>query len=176
MNRSRKILTLVIACYLGSVSVAHAVQQNLIEFSKLSTSDTLFDASTLGFFSNFEYQQDYVLYAGVELALFQEKTMTDGEMTTRVVMGMRGLGVFSPYAEIGVGLLDLLFRNKNQDTSNCTDQQQCDPDLHFRVGLRISVAEGVGIGLFHEDVHFGDFQDKLTGSHSYTGTSINVQF
>ena len=164
----------VLACMLLPVAPAYS-QKSFIEYSMLSTSDTLHKVNTLGFYNVFSHKRNYSYYAGLDFALFEPKDALDNELDPRIVIGISGVDTIAPYAEVGIGLYDTLFRGK-EDSQSCSDENDCEPDVHFRVGLRIRAINNVSFGVFYEGVSFGDFQDRLSGAHSYTGTSISVKF
>ncbi len=149
--------------------------KSFIEYSKLVSSDTLHDMNGLGFYTIFKHAADHQYYAGIDIALFQVSSLVDSEIATRVLIGVSGTGTFSPYAEIGTGLFDLLFPGNN-NSNNCDQQRSCKPDIHFRAGLRLNLTSHVTLGVFYEGVRFGEFQDTLNGSHGYTGVTVGVRY
>jgi len=167
-------LIVLVACLLLPAR-AWSVDKSFIEYSLLSSSDTLRNVNVLGFYTIFNYQRNYAYYGGLEFALFEPETATDSELVTRVSIGIGGLNTFAPYAEIGIGLFDFLFRS-NDSQQRCDEELDCDPDFHFRAGMRVRVSNHVAFGLFYEGVSFGDFEDELSGSHGYIGTSIGIKF
>jgi opacity protein-like surface antigen len=167
-------LTLLLSCF-GFAPTSLALS-SLIEFSKRSSSDTLRDVSALGFYSFYTPQHDYALYAGIELAQFEPISPDESDTTTRVKMGISGISTFAPYAEVGTSLFDFLFNASNKDTDPCTEEKNCNPDYLYRVGLRINLESRLSLGLFYEGISFGDFQEKLTGTHNYTGATLGVRF
>ena len=154
---------------------AFGVDKSFIEYSLLSSSDTLRNVNVLGFYTVFNYQRNYAYYGGLEFALFEQETAIESELVARVTIGIGGLNSFAPYAEIGIGLFDFLFRS-NDTQQRCDEELDCDPDIHFRAGMRVRVSNQVSLGLFYEGVSFGDFEDELSGSHGYIGSSIGIRF
>ena len=151
------------------------MDKSFLEYSLLSSSDTLHKSNVLGFYSVFKVERNYAYYGGLDFALFEQETATDSELVSRVTIGIGGLNNFAPYAEVGIGLFDFLFRS-NDTQQRCDEELDCDPDIHFRAGMRVRVANHVAIGLFYEGVSFGDFKDELSDSHGYIGSSIAISF
>lgn len=147
---------------------------SFIEYSKMAHSSTLSDVNTLGFYTIFDHQQYVQSYAGIDLALFEIGSATNSHMSTRVLIGISGVGTIAPYADIGTGLLDILFRGNS--SQNCDQQNNCEPDFYFRAGVRANVTQHIAIGVFYEGVRFGNTQTELTGSHGYTGVNIGVRY
>ena len=152
---------------------AHSAN-SFIEYSKMTHSSTLGDVNTLGFYTIFDHEQYVQSYAGIDLALFEIGAATNSHMSTRVLVGISGVGAIAPYADIGTGLLDILFRGNS--SQNCDQQNNCDPDFYFRAGVRANVSQHITIGVFYEGVRFGNTQTELTGSHGYTGVNIGVRY
>jgi hypothetical protein len=148
---------------------------SFIEYSKMVRSDTLRDVNTLGFYTIFEHDRYIQYYAGIDLAMFEPDTAINSHLATRVTIGISGYGTFAPYADIGTGLFDLLFRGNNT-TQACDQENNCEPDFYFRAGLRANVSQHIAIGVFYEGVRFGTLQTDLTGSHGYTGVNIGVRY
>jgi opacity protein-like surface antigen len=155
-------------------SQAHCAR-SMIEYSKMLRSDTLRDVNTLGFYTIFGQDRYAQYYLGIDLALFEPETATDSHFAARVAIGISGTGKFAPYADIGTGLADILFRG-NDGSQSCNEQNSCEPDFYFRAGLRIAITYHVHIGAFYEGVRFGDLQNELSGSHGYTGVNIGVRY
>jgi hypothetical protein len=148
---------------------------SFIEYSKMTHSSTLGDVNTLGFYTIFDHQQYVQSYVGIDLALFEIGAATNSHMSTRVLIGISGVGPIAPYADIGTGLLDVLFGGNN-NSQDCNQQNNCDPDFYFRAGVRANVSQHIAIGVFYEGVRFGNTQTDLTGSHGYTGVNIGVRY
>lgn len=149
--------------------------KSFIEYSKLARSDTLRDVNALGFYTIFSQARDHQLYLGLEIALFEPDAVLESEIATHFIMGIAGTGTFAPYAEVGVGLFDFL-ANGNDTAQVCNEERNCEPNFVFRAGVRVMVSEYVAIGAFYQGVNFGDYQDRLVGSHGYTGVNIGVWY
>jgi len=148
---------------------------NIIEYSKLLRSDTLRDVNTLGFYTVFAEDRLVQYYLGIDLALYEPETAIDSHLATGVAIGISGIGRFAPYADIGTGLFDILFRG-NDGSQSCGEQNNCEPDFYFRAGLRVAVTNHVSVGVFYQGVRFGDLQSELSGSHGYSGANIGVRY
>lgn len=148
---------------------------SFIEYSKMTHSSTLGDVNTLGFYTIFDHERYVQSYAGIDLALFEIGSATNSHLSTRILIGISGVGSIAPYADIGTGLLDVLFGGNN-NSQDCNQQNNCDPDFYFRAGVRANVTNHIAIGVFYEGVRFGNTQTELTGSHGYTGVNIGVRY
>ena len=168
------LIYVLLACLLLPAQAYCA--NSFIEYSRMSQSDTLRNVNTLGFYTIFKRETDHQYYAGIDLALFEPETATDNHMATRVTMGISGVSTVAPYAEIGVGLFDLLVRGNDSAQTCNSEQRSCNPDFYFRAGLRMNMTNHLAIGVFYEGVSFGDFEDELVGSHGYSGVNIGVRY
>jgi hypothetical protein len=168
------IAACLLAIFLSATPQAYGAQ-SFIEYSKMLRSDTLRDVNTLGFYTIFSQDSLLQYYLGIDLALFEPETAIDSHLATRITIGISGVGTIAPYADIGTGLFDILFRG-NDSSQSCNEQNDCQPDFYFRAGLRFKVSNHIAIGAFYEGVRFGDLQNELTGSHGYTGVNIGVRY
>jgi len=159
----------------GLLFASQAYSANsFIEYSKMTHSSTLRDVNTLGFYTIFDREHYVQSYAGIDLALFEIGDVSNSHISTRLLIGISGVGTIAPYADIGTGLLDILFGGNN--SQDCNQDNNCDPDFYFRAGVRANITNHVSIGVFYEGVRFGNTQTELTGSHGYTGVNIGVRY
>jgi len=160
-----------------SSSQATASQGSGIEISKSNRSETLGEIHTFGVYSSLAGNSRSNLYAGMQLLTLDNNDINETDSTLKVFLGQSFGKNFSPYYEVGTdfyGFLTLL--NNDNETKNCTDEQQCAIDVFFRIGLRIKIGKNLVAGIFHENIDFGAFHKNLSGEHRYVGSSLGFNF
>ena len=187
MNPGQKIIQTNYYCIISVImmlgftitSSNHAVasQDGGIEISKSNRSETLGEIHTFGVYSSLAGNSRSKLYAGMQLITLDNNDINESDSTLKVFIGQSFGKNFSPFYEVGTdfyGFLTLL--NNDNETHNCTDEQQCAIDFFFRIGIRIKAGKNLVVGVFHENIDFGDFHKNLSGEHRYVGSSIGFRF
>ncbi len=171
-------LLLVLLIFTGSYEYALARnEKSFIELTKSHHSETLNNVYSFGLYSPVTNKSKIRFYAGMQFMEFEQQIPGEDSSVIKVLIGQTFGQTFLPFYEIGTDLFGLLsLFNNNNETKACTDDQQCAIDVYFRIGLRINLNDNLVIGMFHENIDFGDFHSSLSGEHRYVGASLGFQF
>ena len=148
-----------------------------IEISKSSLSETLGDIYTLGLFAPLTSKKYPNLHGGFQIIFFEKNNLGENDFTLKFYAGQEFGNTVALFYEAGTdfyGLITLLSDNK--ETHNCTNEQRCAIDTFLRIGLRIKLGNNLTLGVFHENIDFGDFHKNLSSEHRYVGSSIGFKF
>lgn len=184
INKSRlfpfsivKLLLIIFAITLTHENALASNERSFIELTKSSHSETLNNVYTFGLYSAITGKSKLRFYAGMQFMEFEQQTPGEDSSVIKVLIGQTFGQSVAPYYEIGTDLFGFLtLFNNNKESDSCTEEQQCAIDFYFRIGLRINLDDNLMLGLFHENVDFGDFHSSLTGEHRYVGASLGFQF
>ncbi len=162
----------------GFSGQAHSDNEKaFVELTKSSYSRTLDDVYSFGLYSAVSGNRKTKIYAGMQFTEFTQTIPGEDRSAIKILIGQSFGQTLAPFYEIGTdfyGLLSLL--NNNLETDNCIDNQQCAIDFYFRIGLRIRLSNNLMLGIFHENINFGDFHTSLSGEHRYVGGSVGIEF
>ncbi|MDT8452464.1 MAG: hypothetical protein RQ936_06945 [Gammaproteobacteria bacterium] len=152
-------------------------EKAFVELTKSSYSRSLDDVYSFGLYSAISGNRKTKFYAGMQFMEFTQTIPGEDRSAVKILFGQRFGQTFAPFYEIGTdfyGLLSLL--NNDLETNNCTDNQRCAIDFYFRIGMRIKLSDNLMLGIFHENIDFGDFHTSLSGEHRYVGGSLGFEF
>lgn len=171
-------LVLSVAIIATSGQYAHARnEKSFIELTKSGHSKTLDDVYTFGLYSSITGRSKLRFYAGMQFMEFEQQTPGEDSSSLKILIGQTFGQTLSPFYEIGTDLYGLLtLLDNDRETKTCTDEQQCSIDFYFRIGLRVNFSDNLILGIFHENIDFGDFHSSLTGEHRYVGASLGFEF
>lgn len=162
----------------GFAGQAHSDSEKaFVELTKSSYSRTLDDVYSFGLYSAVSGNRKTKIYAGMQFTEFTQTIPGEDHSVIKILLGQSFGQSFAPFYEIGTdfyGLLSLL--NNDLETDNCSGDQQCAIDFYFRIGLRIRLSDNLMLGIFHENIDFGDFHTSLSGEHRYVGGSVGFEF
>lgn len=153
-------------------ALCHA-DRGRIEITTLAASDTVDKLHSFSSYSSIEPVDAWQLYGGMELAWIRLESADDLVFNPRVLLGFMPGSRVSPFIEMGTNLADLLDLLSG-DTRDCS-QDQCNPDVDLKLGLRIGLDEHFTLGLFYQAIHFGDFHDLLEGDHDIYGINLGYR-
>lgn len=184
INKSRlfpfsivKLLLIIFAITLTYENALASNERSFIELTKSSHSETLNDVYTFGLYSAITGKSKLRFYAGMQFMEFEQQTPGEDSSTIKILIGQTFGRTIAPFYEIGTDLFGfLLLLDNNSESGTCFDEHQCELDFYFRIGMRINLNDNLMLGLFHENVDFGDFHSSLTGEHRYVGASLGFQF
>lgn len=174
------LLKIIVSLLLMVVSSQHALaakEKSFIELTRSSRSQTLDDVYSFGLYSAISGSEKTRIYAGMQFMEFEQTIAGSDSSALKILLGQTFGQTFAPFYEIGTdlyGLLSLL--NNDLETDNCTEEQNCAIDFYFRIGLRIKFNDSLILGIFHENIDFGDFHSSLSGEHRYVGASMGFEF
>lgn len=177
INATSLFLCTFLVVFTTPFSVHSRTNDSFIEFTQSTSSDTLDRVSTIGLYSNFGKFHSLLSYGGVQVAQFRNADIRDDHSVMRIFAGQAIKGAISPFFEVGTdlyGFLVMLSDNNNRD--ECKDDRKCTVDAYFRFGVRINLFKQYKLGIFHENISFGDFHTHLKGEHNYTGASLSFNF
>lgn len=152
-------------------------EKAFVELTKSSYSRTLDDVYSFGLYSATSGNRKTNIYAGMQFTEFTQTIPGEDSSAIKILIGQSFGQSIAPFYEIGTdfyGLLSLF--NNDLETDNCIDNQQCAIDFYFRIGLRIKLNDNLMLGIFHENIDFGDFHTSLSGEHRYVGGSVGFEF
>jgi hypothetical protein len=154
-------------------------EYSLAEVTRSTNTKTFNQINTIGLYSTLGTKHGETSYGGIQVA-FYEHTHTSNvekDSVVRIFFGQNIDGLISPFFEIGTDLYGFLVALSDHDNSqNCKDNKECAIDVFFRLGIRIKINKKNTLGIFHENIDFGDFHTNLVGEHSYTGASFGFNF
>ncbi|MDH5711331.1 MAG: hypothetical protein OEZ15_06665 [Gammaproteobacteria bacterium] len=168
------LLAILLSISVNTTALAN--DSSFVELTKSSKSETLDDIYTFGLYATLTGDSQLSIYSGVQFMEIESDNLGLNNSVIKIFIGQSFGEIFSPFYEIGTdlyGLLSLL--DNNNDREACAEEQQCAVDFFFRIGLRINMGK-VMIGIYHENIDFGDFHSSLSGEHRYTGSSIAFRF
>lgn len=155
---------------------ALANDSSFVELTKSSRSETLDDIYTFGLYATLTGDSKLSIYSGVQFMEIESDNLGLNNSVIKIFIGQSFGEIISPFYEIGTDLFGLLsLLNNDNDREACAEDQQCAIDFFFRIGLRINMGK-VMVGIYHENIDFGDFHNSLSGEHRYTGSSISFRF
>ncbi|MCK5002819.1 MAG: hypothetical protein KAS57_07320 [Gammaproteobacteria bacterium] len=156
---------------------ASANEGSFIELTKSRHSETLGDIYTFGIYSTLAGNSATKIYSGLQLMELEYDDLGTYNSTIKVFFGQAFGHTFAPFYEIGTDLYGLLtLLDNDKETHSCTADRECAIDFFFRLGIRINLGDNLSIGVFHENIDFGDFHTSLSGEHQYVGSSIAFRF
>lgn len=152
-------------------------EYNLIEFTHATTANVFEKVSTIGLHSTLGRRHGEESYGGIQISYYEHIDSTIRDSVVRVFFGQSIEGLISPFFEVGTDLFGFLtaLSNNNND-QNCQDGRDCSIDLFFRVGARVRLHNRFTLGIFHENIDFGNYHSNLEGEHNYTGASLGFKF
>ena len=168
------ILTLILAVSFENNAQARN-EKSFVELAASSHSKTLDDVYSFGLYSSITGSSKISTYAGMQFMEFEQTTPGEDSSAIKILIGQTFGQTFSPFYEIGTDFFGLFYLLDN-DKEACTTDQQCAIDVYFRIGVRIKLNDNLMLGLFHENVDFGDFHSSLSGEHRYIGSSLGFEF
>ncbi|MDH3342854.1 MAG: hypothetical protein OEM07_03935 [Gammaproteobacteria bacterium] len=167
----------VILLALAFSSSAQANNDSIIELSKSSRSETLGNIYTFGLYSSLSTDAQSSIYGGINLIFLENNAINKSDSTLKIFAGQSLGKKVSAFYEIGTDLYGFitLFDN-DQETHTCKEDQRCAFDLFFKIGMKIQLGSHLMLGIFHENISFGDFHENLSGEHRYVGSSLGIKF
>ena len=174
-NITRIILTLMMSLSLGQYAIAG--NSGLIELTKSTRSETLGDIYTFALYSPLAGDSKLGLYGGMQLMQLEKNDLGEESSAIKILLGQSFGKTFAPFYEIGTDLYGFLtLLDNDKDTDRCTEDQECSIDFFFRIGLRIKFGNNLHLGIYHENIDFGDFHENKSGEHRYIGSSLGFAF
>jgi len=171
---SLSTLLAIIAVTFSSGSMA---ENSLMEATQSTSSKTFDQISTLSLYSSLGKKHGETSYGGIQLATYKHKSSLERDSVVRIILGQTIEGFISPFFEVGTDFYGFLVLLSNNDKNRaCKENGACAIDAFFRIGIRIELNRHNSLGIFHENIDFGDFHSNLVGEHSYTGASLGFKF
>ncbi|MDH5612260.1 MAG: hypothetical protein OEY66_07380 [Gammaproteobacteria bacterium] len=170
------ILMLILAVSFENSAAARS-EKSFVELTASNHSKTLNDVYSFGLYSSITGSSKLRTYAGVQFMEFEQATPGENSSAIKILIGQTFGQTFSPFYEVGTDVFGLFYLlDNNKETDTCSTDQQCAIDFYFRIGVRIKLNENLILGLFHENIDFGDFHASLSGEHRYVGSSFGFEF
>lgn len=170
-------LSAFLALFAVSFSARTVADYNIVEITQSLNSKTFEQINTIGLYSSFSKKHGETSYGGIQIAFYEHTSNLERDSVVRVFFGQKIEGLISPFFEIGTDLFGFLVAlSDNNNEQSCKEDRECAIDIFFRVGIRIKLSRTNTLGIFHENIDFGDFHSSLTGEHNYTGVSIGFKF
>jgi hypothetical protein len=176
-TKAHSYLLAILAIFAITFSDNSKAEYNLFEVTRSTNSKTFDQISTIGFYSTLGKKHGETSYGGVQLAFYEHTSNLETDSIARIIFGQKIEGLISPFFEVGTDLYGFLVILSDSDNrQNCKDNRECTIDVFFRVGIRIKIYKQHTLGIFHENIDFGDFHSNLVGEHNYTGASLGFNF
>ncbi len=171
---------LMLFALLFSGTASAARDNGHVEYHSLINSTSFDNLHSVGFYSPVQSGDATLQVYGVaELSWYSLETDPDYEFNFRVAIGLTSGHTIAPFVEIGTNILDLLYLGSRDEDDTVCDRNQgddCDADIDVKLGLRYRFTPKVSASLYHQRLHFSDFQETLAGNRQLTGISLGYHF
>ncbi len=161
-------------CLLLASTASIASNNGRFEYSNIIQSDNMLAMQSFSLYSAIARGAGVEPYVGAELVWYKLQSDQQYYFNSRVFIGLASGYRLTPFIEVGTNLIDFLILN-SADNNTC-DPSPCDRDADVKAGLRFNMDERLSIGVFYQRLHFGRFQDILTGNHEIIGASVGLEF
>ena len=170
------IKNLLIIVFLLSPSLGISKRNNnFIEYTHSLDVSTFHSIKSIGLFAAGKTKRNEVLYGGLQLSQFVLKNNNISSNLYSVLIGVALEGKISPFIEVGTDLLGLFIAG-NKEQANCSEDDYCNNDGFFKIGVRFSINKEFALGIYNQSIAFGQHHSRLKDDHNYTGASLAYSF